>query len=331
MKVLLIGGTGLISTGIVKHLLTRGVEVTMFNRGERENHFPRSVHTIKGDRNDPASLAQCHQQKFDVVIDMFCFTAEQTRTLIDTFKNRCEQIIFCSTVCTYGAKIPSHVLIDETFPQEPVSDYGKNKVVCEKMLLESHAKGDFNTTIIRPSYTYGPGRSMLDNLEGDAVAWDRIEKGLPVLCAGDGLGLWVATHRDDCGKLFAYAAQNKKTYGESYNATRDRIFTWDNYYHEAARALGHEVKLLHLPASMIVKADPQRFALLREITRYHGAYSSAKAKRDVPEFVCEIDFVDGFKEAMDDVKRRKEWRSCENDKVYESLIKTAASIGILPE
>lgn len=36
------------------------------------------------------------------------------------------------------------------------------------------------------------------------------------MCAGDGLGLWQSTHRDDCGKLFAYAALNSKTYGEAY-------------------------------------------------------------------------------------------------------------------
>ena len=34
MRALLIGGTGLISIGIVKHLLARGADVTMFNRGK---------------------------------------------------------------------------------------------------------------------------------------------------------------------------------------------------------------------------------------------------------------------------------------------------------
>ena len=69
-------------------------------------------------------------------------------------------------------------------------------------------------TIIRPGSTYGPGAPLIDNLEPDAVAWDRIERGLPALCAGDGLGLWQSTHRDDCGKLFAYAALQPQTYDQ---------------------------------------------------------------------------------------------------------------------
>ena len=43
MKVLIIGGTGLISRGIIKHLLARGVEVTTYNRAQRGNPVPDQV------------------------------------------------------------------------------------------------------------------------------------------------------------------------------------------------------------------------------------------------------------------------------------------------
>src|SRR6185436_10019881 len=107
-------------------------------------------------------------------------------------------------------KVPPHVLVDETFPQEPISEYGRNKVACEKVFAKAQASGDMNVTLVRPSHTYGPGNPLIDNLEPNPTSWDRIERGLPVLCSGDGLGLWVSTHRDDCGKLFAYASENPK-------------------------------------------------------------------------------------------------------------------------
>jgi nucleoside-diphosphate-sugar epimerase len=198
------------------------------------------------------------------------------------------------------------------------------------MLLEAHAAKKFNVTIIRPSSTYGPGGNLIDNLEGDPVSWDRIERGLPVLCAGDGLGLWVSTHRDDCGKLFAYAAMNPKTFGQCYNATRDRQFTWRDLYREAAGALGKPAKLLFMPASWIVQQDPKRFGLLREITQFHGAYSSAKAKRDVPEFVCEIDYPQGAALTIADLRRRGKWRNSEEDTLYQGMIDTALSLGMEP-
>ena len=328
MRVLIIGGTGLISTGIVKHLLVRGAEITVFNRGQRESMISPKVKQLHGDRSDVAALKAAGT--FDAVIDMICFTPQQAQASLDAFAGRCGQFIFCSTVCTYGVKTPASVLVDETFPQEPISEYGRNKVACEKMLLDAHATKKINTTIIRPSSTYGPGGNLIDNVEFDPVAWDRIERGLPVLCSGDGLGLWVSTHRDDCGKLFAYAAMNPNTFGQSYNATRDRQYTWRDLYREAALALGKPARLLFMPAGWIVAQDPKRFGLLREITQFHGAYSSAKAKRDVPEFVCEIDYPQGAAETIADIRRRGKWRSSEGDTVYQGMVDRAMALGIGP-
>ncbi len=257
MQVLLLGGTGLISVGIVKHLLQRGAAVTIFNRAQRPNSLPADVNRIVGDRNNSDQLQNLAAAgHFDVVIDMICFTPQQAQAAAAAFAGKCEHFIFCSTVCTYGVKVPEKIFIDENFPQEPISTYGKNKVECEKIFLAAHAAGQFKTTIIRPSHTYGPGSSMIDNLEPDAVAWDRIERGLPVLCASDGLGLWVSTHRDDCGKLFAHAALNPVTFGQSYNATRDQHLTWREYYRQSAAALGKPAKLIFMPTDWIVKHDP---------------------------------------------------------------------------
>src|SRR6185436_11305765 len=89
----------------------------------------------------------------------------------------------------------------------------------------------------RPSNTYGPGAPLVDQLEGDGPTWDRVARGLPVLVAGDGLGLWQSTHRDDCGRLFALAALNPRAYGQVYNAVRDCVFTWRDYYRQAAAAV----------------------------------------------------------------------------------------------
>lgn len=332
MNVLVIGGTGLISVGIIKHLLARGAGVTMFNRGQRDNMLPPHVDVITGDRNDPAAFAAAAAggKTWDVVIDMICFSPKQADASIELFRGRCKQFIFCSTVCTYGVKVPPGVLVNETFPQEPISGYGRDKLTCEKKFLDAHARGDFQATIVRPSSTYGEGGNLIDNLESNPVSWARVERGLPVLCAGDGLGLWVSTHRDDCGKLFAYACLNEKTYGQSYNATRDAVFTWRDLYRESAAALGREAQVLFVPAEWVVAHDPKRFGLLREITQFHGAYSSEKAKADVPEFVCDVDYVDGAKGTLDDLRRRGKWAKSEGDALYDGMVEKALAFGVKP-
>jgi nucleoside-diphosphate-sugar epimerase len=331
MRVLVIGGTGLISTGIVKHLLARKADVTVFNRGQRPSTLSSQVKTLIGDRDDHAAFAKVlSENNFDCIIDMICFRPEQATAVIAAASGHCAHFIFCSTVCTYGIKSPPGIFVDENFLQEPISEYGKNKLICEKLFLQAHAEKKLTSTIIRPSHTYGPGNPLIDNLEFDAVAWDRILNNQPVLCAGDGLGFWVSTHRDDCGKLFAYAAMNPKTFGQCYNATRAPHTTWREYYKQVAQSLDRTAQLIFMPADWIVRQDPRRFGLLREITAFHGAYDSSKAVSDVPEFLCEIDLVTGAKEVFADARRRGAWKQSADDVLYQSIVDQSLKLGVEP-
>jgi nucleoside-diphosphate-sugar epimerase len=328
LNALILGGTGLISTGIAKHLLARDAKVAMYNRGHREAALPAGVRRIVGDRADREAFVRAFEQdRFDVVFDMICFTPEQAEDSVRAFRGRCEQFVFCSTVCTYGAKVPPHVLIDEHFPLEPVGDYGRNKVACELAFQRAAEGGAFKATIVRPSHTYGPGSSLIDQQEFDSGTWDRVVRGLPVLVAGDGLGLWQSTHRDDCGLFFAHAALNPKTYGEAYNATRDDVLTWRGYYREVARALGTRAKVIFVPARWLIAQDPKRFDFLAEITQFHGAYSSAKAKADVPEFRARIGLEAGARETFADMRARGAWRDSRPDAAYQRIVDRALTLG----
>src|SRR5262249_47820538 len=106
MRVLVIGGTGLISTGIVKALLARGHAVTVFNRGKRKSRLPDGVTYLQGDRKDyPAFEAAMQDVECDAVIDMIAFVPEDTLSAIRAFRGRVRHFIHCSTVCTYGVTL----------------------------------------------------------------------------------------------------------------------------------------------------------------------------------------------------------------------------------
>src|SRR6478672_7402003 len=145
MKVLIIGGTGLISTGIIKHLIRRGADITMYNRGQRERTFEGEIRHIQGDRSKVDEFENAFKDsRYDVVIDMICFRPEEAESDIRAFSGRCDHFLFCSTVCTYGVKIPPSVVVDESFPQEPISEYGRNKLACERVYLDAHARKKLN-------------------------------------------------------------------------------------------------------------------------------------------------------------------------------------------
>ena len=327
MKALLIGGTGLISTGIVKHLLGRGASVTVYTRGQR-GHAHFGVDHVVGDRSDAGAFERTFERsRYDVVIDMICFTPAEAEVTARVFGGRCEHLEFCSTVCVYGVKVPGNVLVDERFPAEPTTTYARDKLACEEVFRRAADRRRFHLTILRPSHTYGPGAALIDQLEFDGPTWDRIARGQPVLCAGDGLGLWQSTHRDDCGKLFAHAALEARTFGEAYNATRDETFTWREYYRRAAAALDARARLVFVPAAWLLGKLPGRFSFLEEITQFHGAYSSAKARSHVPAFDPTTRLEEGARETFADTRRRGAWRDSTADAEYERLVTTAIEMG----
>lgn len=329
LTALIVGGTGLISTGITRHLLARGAKVTMYNRGLSQPIVPTGVRHMVGDRADREAFVQAFErERFDVVFDMIAYTPEHAEDSVRAFRGRCEQLVFCSSAVTYGAKVPPQVLVDERWPLEPVCDYGRNKVACEITLQRAAEAGAFALTIMRPGHTYGPGGAMDDQQGSDGATWDRVARGQPVLVAGDGLGLWQSTHRDDCGLLFAHAALNPKTYGQVYNATRDEVFTWRGYYREVARALDARARVIFVPARWLIAQDPERFSFLAQISQFHCAYSSAKARADVPEFRARIGLEAGARETFADMRARGAWRDSAEDPGYQRIVERALALGL---
>lgn len=129
MNILILGGTGLISTAITRQLLERGHNVTHFNRGQTEARIPEGmVNQIVGDRKDyPTFEAQMQEAgHFDCVIDMICYTEEDATSLVRAFRGRIGQLIFCSTVDVY-ARPTVRFPIRENEPRGGVSVYGNGQ------------------------------------------------------------------------------------------------------------------------------------------------------------------------------------------------------------
>ena len=184
MRVLIIGGTGLISTGIVQALRGRGAGITVFNRGKTDDRLGTDVRRLVGDRQDfPAfERAVVAAGPWDVVIDMICFRPAEAASTLRACAGRCGHLIFCSTVCTYG-NTQTVVPTTEETPQAPHSEYGRNKLACEQLFLRAAAEGKLPVTIIRPSHTYGPGGGIINNLHTEPSFLARLRTAPAVVSA----------------------------------------------------------------------------------------------------------------------------------------------------
>ena len=283
--VLVVGGTGLISTGITRQLVAEGHDVVVFTRGETDAAVPSAVSFETGDRNDGERLAELATDVDpDAVIDMVCFDPGQAEDAVDAFGGRVEQYVFCSTIDVYHrppARNPVREGAQRHDDTHHVSDYGLNKTLAEDVFTAAHGDA-FATTILRPWITYGEGAPLNHTFGRDTYYIDRIRAGKPIVVHGDGTALQSSCHRDDVARAFVNAVGNEAAYGEAYNVTGDENLTWNQYYRRIAAAIdAPDPELVHIPTDVLRKVAPDRTGMLRDHFRFPSVFDNSKAKCDL--------------------------------------------------
>ena len=322
MKVLIIGGTGNISRGIVAALLKRNHEVVMFNRGQHPDAPPRDIQIIHGDRRDRDDFEnKMRAEKFDAVIDMISYNAADAASALRAFRGRVDGFIHCSTVMTYGPPFPfSGVNIGETAPLNGTSEYGRGKIAADQLLLDAHAEDGFPVTIFKPSYTHGPGMQVHRQVGGDGSWIDRLRKGKPILSAGDGLNYFQFLASCDAGVGFAAALGRSECFGQVYNIVHPEARTWDEWHRTVAQALGVEAEIVHVPQETLIAISPERFRGLSGNFGHTQIYSGAKLARDIPEFQPETPPVESVAENIAWMDRHNRVPDSDADDLEDRII-----------
>jgi len=102
MRVLFIGGTGIISTACTRLALERGIELTLVNRGRHAAQTPDGARTIAVDVEDAAAVERALAgERFDAVVDWIAFEPAQIERDIALFRGRTGQYIFISSASAY--------------------------------------------------------------------------------------------------------------------------------------------------------------------------------------------------------------------------------------
>lgn len=298
MRILLIGGTGLISTAITRDLLERGEQVWLYNRGQTNTYStpPSAAHVLHGDRQQYAAFEQemADAGPFDCVIDMIGYLPEDAYSAVRAFSGRAPQYIFCSTIDVYQ-KPATRYPYTEAEPHGGLNAYSSNKVLCEQILRRAHARGDLPLTIIRPAYTYGEGRSPVHTWGRTSGYLDRIRKGKPIVVHGDGSAFWTACHRDDVGRAFATAAGRSQTIGQSYHVPGEAWMTWNQYHRQVAQAMdAPEPELVHIPTDVLHRVAPERARISVENFQYSNIFDVTAARRDL-DFADRVSWVEGVR------------------------------------
>jgi nucleoside-diphosphate-sugar epimerase len=297
MKVLFIGGTGIISSACSELALQRGIDLYMLNRGmTTKRPAPAGTKVLHGDIRDPQSAREALKgHHFDAVVDWVAFTTDHLQIDLDLFSGETGQFIFISSASVYQ-KPPSHLPATEsTMADNPYWLYSRNKIACEELLTRAYREKKFPMTIVRPSHTYD--KTVLP-MDGGYTVVNRMRQGKKVVVPGDGTSLWVMTHHADFAKGFVGLLGHPGAIAETIHITSDELLNWNQIFEAVASAAKTEAKLVHVPSDMINAYDPNWGAGLLGDKAHSMIFDNTKIKRLVPDFRATIPFSRGAEEVM---------------------------------
>ncbi|MFG1807401.1 NAD-dependent epimerase/dehydratase family protein [Streptomyces sp. NPDC049040] len=297
LKVLFIGGTGIISSACSRLALERGLDLHALTRTDSSiRPLPPGVTRHLADIRRPETVREAlGDLEFDAVVDWVAFTREHVSTDVDLFAGRTGQYVFISSASAYQTP-PSHLPVTESTPlRNPYWSYSRHKIACENLLLAAYRDSDFPVTIVRPSHTYDPATVPFD---GGWTVMNRMIEGKGVVVHGDGTSLWTITHHEDFARGFVGLLGRHEAIGEAYHITSDESPTWNRIYTAMAQAAGVTADLVHVPSDAVMALDEDWGSGLLGDKAHSMVFDNAKIRRLVPDFDTFIPFERGAREIV---------------------------------
>ena len=304
MKILIIGGTGTISSAITRQLAESGHDLWLLNRGTRKQEVPASVKQVIADIDDEAAvLRQIGNEQFDAVCDFIGFVPSQVQRDIRLFRGRTRQYVYISSASAYNKPAASPYITEGTALANPYWEYSRNKIACEELLMHTYREEGFPVTIVRPSHTYCE-RAVPLSIHGPKGSWPvlkRMMEGKPVLVHGDGSSLWTLTWNEDFARGFIGLLGNPKAIGEAFQIMSDEQLTWDQIYHCVGNALNTQPKLYHVASDFLAAVCPEEYDLTGNLIGDKAVtviFDCTKLKRAVPSFQATTRFDEGVRRCV---------------------------------
>jgi nucleoside-diphosphate-sugar epimerase len=299
MRVLFIGGTGIISSACSELALERGIELHLLLRGQSPRPIPKGAKVLSGDIRDAASAKKAiGNLQFDSVVNFINFVPEHIQADIELFSGRTRQYVFISSASAYKKPVDNWPITESTPLHNPHWGYSRNKIACEELLIKAYRERGFPATIVRPSHTYDKTLLPFDPYRSGYTVLKRLQQNKPIVVHGDGSSLWVLTHHKDFAKGFVPLLAHPASIGEAFHITSDEVLTWDQIFTAVAHAAGVEPRIVHVPSDIIAKEHPDWGAGLLGDKTHSVTFDNSKIKRFVPDYVATIPFARGAEEIV---------------------------------
>ena len=300
MKVLFIGGTGLISSACTQLAVERGVDLFLLNRGSHPDRAFGATPIIADLRDEAAVERALAGNRFDAVVDWIAFTPADIERDLRLFRARADQFVFISSASAYRKPLVDWLVREDSPLANPFWDYARDKIACEERLMRAFRDDGFPFTIVRPSLTYGDTQVPLavNSWARPYTAIARMRRGRPLIVPGDGTSLWTITHNSDFAKAFVGLLGRPQAIGQAFNIMSDEVLTWDEIYRQVAAAAGAEARIVHIASDFIAECLPEMRGTLIGDKAVSAVFDTTKIKRFVPDFRATTPFAEGIRRTL---------------------------------
>jgi 2'-hydroxyisoflavone reductase len=260
MKLLILGGTKFLGRHIVESALSRGHEVTLFNRGKENPDLFPDVEKLKGDRD--GQLEALLGRKWDAVIDTSGYVPRLVRQSAGLLADAVEHYTFISSISAYAdfsirdmdESYPVGRVEDETIEEVNGETYGPLKARCEE---EVEAAMTGRSLIIRPGLIIGP----YDPTDRFTYWPCRVAQGGVVLSPGESNRQIQMIDARDLATWVVQMIEKKKT--GTYNVTGpEHLLTMDQLLVECKSTLNSNATLTWVSEEFLAEKDVQPWSEL---------------------------------------------------------------------
>ena len=176
MDIFITGGTGFVGTHLTKFLINQGHTVTIFDNFSNSKSIlsiTNKIKIIEGDILDYSKLFDS-MKNMELVIHLAAqisvkdsiinpdktmkINVQGTQNILKScIENKIQNFIAASSAAVFGN--PSTMPLIEEYLKNPVSPYGKSKLMMEEKIIEFSKIHKLNSIILRFFNLYGPGQS----------------------------------------------------------------------------------------------------------------------------------------------------------------------------
>jgi nucleoside-diphosphate-sugar epimerase len=256
MRILIIGGTGVLSRSIAIEAISSGHQVTILTDGKGALSEPIGLERhIQVDRDNAIALKQALAEigieSWDLVVDVICYRPAQAESLLSAIDGKSKHSIVISTAILYDPAINRPLKTDDKLATDlDLGKYGREKVAMEQTWLQSWAQNNHPVTILRPPHILGAGAELgivpLHNR--DRYVINRLKNHQPLLLADGGKQMMQVVYSQDIAKVILATVGKQQTFGKIYNCANPEVITGYQYFKTIAELLNIKLQVKEIPS-----------------------------------------------------------------------------------